>query len=636
MKDAHNPFCIPYIVWSKARRVLEQLWPGLWLTQRMSRRLRQKELRDECIRKRFQEFAEQVPFANVDFDSMIGPPQRDQLFGLADAVLAHRFDLLGSGSVDLGEEIDWHRDFVTGFRWDPSAVYSRIQTMASPGTDIKRPWELSRCQHFVAMGLAGQLSGDPRYCNGYIDQTENWIKQNPVGFGVNWACPMDVAIRAVNWLAGYALFYPLLSTERRPEFDRKITKSLWEHARFIETHLEWNGPFSKRRANHFLSDITGLFTLGFFFKDTPQGRRWLRFSHKYLEVEIKRQVFDDGVHFECSTAYHRLCLEMFLWCRRLGENAGISFSKEYGQRLLAMQKFSAAYTRPDGQAPLIGDNDDGRLLYSGLYEIDDHRYLYSESVSLNVDQALIAGKNMPTVIPESGSQFFQTAGFYVFKEENVYLMVRAGRLAVNGAHAHNDQLSFELCIGDEPLFVDRGSYVYTSNPGQRNRYRSTAAHNVMQINGAEQNPVLNQLFLMPDETQAAAAWTGTSLEAIHRGFRSLNRPVAEYQRRFELQKGGLTITDCASVLLAGDTIDWFFHLAPRLTTEFLETKIIVHNKHNSVCTLEYPNDLEVRMERFDHSPSYGRLQPADVLVFSRRINTDVKNFSWQYKILWGK
>src|SRR5262245_6327171 len=34
----------------------------------------------------------------------------------ANDVLAHRFDLLGSGPVELGTKIDWHADFKSGHR----------------------------------------------------------------------------------------------------------------------------------------------------------------------------------------------------------------------------------------------------------------------------------------------------------------------------------------------------------------------------------------------------------------------------------------------------------------------------------------------------------------------------------------
>jgi hypothetical protein len=42
------------------------------------------------------------------------------------ALLGHRFDLLGSGPTDLGSEIDWSADFKTGRRW-PSRESSLLR-----------------------------------------------------------------------------------------------------------------------------------------------------------------------------------------------------------------------------------------------------------------------------------------------------------------------------------------------------------------------------------------------------------------------------------------------------------------------------------------------------------------------------
>ena len=54
-------------------------------------------------------------------------------------LLAHRFDLLGSGPAELGPRIDWHRDFKQGRRW-PLVHHTRIRTSYGDGSDIKVPW----------------------------------------------------------------------------------------------------------------------------------------------------------------------------------------------------------------------------------------------------------------------------------------------------------------------------------------------------------------------------------------------------------------------------------------------------------------------------------------------------------------
>jgi len=462
----------------------------------------------------------------------------------------------------------------------------------------------------------------------------------PVGFGVNWVCTMDVAIRAVNWLAGYALF-DCLSEGKYAKFHDKLTRSLWEHARFIETHLEWSGPFSRQQANHFLSDITGLFTLGVFFRDTLRGKRWLQSSKKKLEAEIRHQVLEDGVHFECSIAYHRLCLEMFLWCHSLGERCGVDYSETYKRKIMAMQEFASVYTRPDDLVSLVGDNDDGRLLYSGLAGINNHRYLWSSDLSAfgRLDAALLFGNKTQPVDLRGKSGFFTASGFYFFRDLDIHLLIRAGRLAVRGGHAHNDQLSFELCIGREPVFVDRGSFVYTSDPDKRNLYRGTRAHNVLSINGVEQNPVDKGLFCMPDDTcSRVLELHARLLKVCHKGFPALGRTDLRQVRTFAILKEEkkLEICDELEGLKQDDLIEWFFHLAPGLQSEVFQNTVVILKGSDFVCRVEFPEGVSVYKEPFAHSPSYGCLKPAEVLIFRKRVVEDVRWLAMDCQIVWER
>jgi len=589
--------------------------------------------------ERFKNFAAKSPFAAADFFTSLSAAEREMLQKKADSFLQHQFDLLGSGPVCMGEKIDWHSDFVTGFRWDPSRLYSEVRRLTPSGSDIKRPWELSRCQHFISLGLAWRLFGKEKYRDEFISEIEDWIAQNPVGFGVNWTCPMDVAIRAVNWLSGYALFCSALSSAEYPEFRKKLTVSLWEHARFIEAHLEWNGPFSERRANHFLANLTGLFTLGIFFSDTNSGRRWMRFSHKWLEKEMQRQVLNDGVHFECSISYHRLCLEMFMWCYHLSVQNDVPFNGEYKKRLQNMRVFSRAYTRPDGMAPLFGDNDDGRLLSSRLGHINDHRYLWNNALigASATDAALFVGNERSSIKAVSGLSAFEAAGFYVIQRTDVHLIVRAGRLAHIGTHAHCDQLSFELSVNGYPVFVDRGTYVYTSDPEKRNLYRGTRAHNVLSVNGAEHNRAGDKVFGLLNDTQTRVLKANElEIKARHTGFKTLMRTDMAHTRgfRFSETEQVLEVYDEVDGVQDGDSVEWFFHLSPELYAEFSEETVLVRKGPKLVFRMTFPVEMNVRKERFDHSPSYGRLQEAETLIFTVQIGESCSPFKARYLILW--
>jgi len=54
-------------------------------------------------------------------------------------------------------------------------------------------------------------------------------------------------------------------------------------------------------------------------------------------------------------------------------------------------------------------------------------------------------------------------------------------------HHHNDSLGLEIHVGDKTLFVDSGTYVYTADIDERNRYRSTGVHSTIQVDDIEIN-----------------------------------------------------------------------------------------------------------------------------------------------------
>ena len=128
------------------------------------------------------------------------PGDASRIFAQAEAALAHRVDLLGSGPVELGRDIDWHKDYKTNLSW-PREYCHTIDYM-NPGrpSDVKFPWELSRMQWLIPAGQAYFLTGDERYAVGVRQVIEQWIQSNPYGYGVNWGCTMEVALRILSWI----------------------------------------------------------------------------------------------------------------------------------------------------------------------------------------------------------------------------------------------------------------------------------------------------------------------------------------------------------------------------------------------------------------------------------------------------
>src|SRR5207248_7100469 len=211
----------------------------------------------------------------------------------AEQALEHIVDLLGSGPIQLGERIDWHRDFRTGIAW-PRDVLADDQDYLRLGEpcDVKVPWELSRCHHWVTLGRAYAHDADPRYSLEFARQFESWLDDNPWPCGVNWGRAMEVAVRAVNWLWAAALFAdaPEFSTNHRQRF----LKAMLQHGRHILDNLE----YADNNGNHYLSNGVGLLFLGVLLPEFADAATWRKKGFAIVWCEFEHQFHLDGVDLE--------------------------------------------------------------------------------------------------------------------------------------------------------------------------------------------------------------------------------------------------------------------------------------------------------------------------------------------------
>ena len=558
----------------------------------------------------------------------------------ADRVCDHIFDLLGSGPTHLGEQIDWHVDFKTGHRFDPQKYYADIRPAPYPGGyDIKVPWELSRCQHFVWLGQAYWFTGDEKYAREFVAQVLDWIEQNPPQFGVNWACTMDVAIRVVNWLWGYYFFKD--SPSLTDEFRLAFFKSLLAHGWHIFRNLEDQGDFT---GNHYLSDLVGLVYLGILCPEFKEAQHWREFGLQELEKEMFKQVYPDGVDFEASVSYHRLVAELFLSAVLLARLNGHTFSEPFMKRLEKMLEFVMYVTKPDGTVPLIGDNDNGRIHRLKVWgdperEWVNHRYLlaigavlferddfaqaagdqWEEVFWLFGEKALafkraVEAKTLPPLQLESRA--FPDTGLYIMRHDDLYMIVDAGLVGQNGngGHAHNDTLSFELYANGQTWIVDSGTYVYTADYEARNQFRSISYHNTVIIDGNELNRFSKERIfqLTADDLPEVHCWTVNGdydfLDVSHHGYERLENPMVHRRQVFlDKQEGMWIVRD----LFAGHGrhwLEWYWHFAPSIRLEMCEHTLFARDKDNHVLLkVLFANVEKAKFEQRTGwiSPGYG-------------------------------
>lgn len=537
----------------------------------------------------------------------------------ADKAIYHEFDLLGSGPMVL-EPMKWNKDFKTAFEWKNGIYYTkqRIQN-GSKGSDVKYPWELSRCHHLLWLGEAYILTGKDDYAQAVVTEIEDWIEQNPYFYSINWTCSMDVAIRAVNWM--YAVLMVIDNKSVTDDFASKLYKSLYQHGYFIYNNLEKSFPYSN---NHYVSDLVGLLFLGLLFKKEKKNN-WYDFALNEYCMEIRQQVLPTGIHYEKSVSYHRLMTELNGFTYYLLKRNNVTIPEDITYRVKTMFDYVAAYTKPSGLAPLIEDNDNGRLLPFVERDFRSHDYLVKDSLEMRI----IAGTMLRIkTYKTSRTKMYEDAGVAILRNENAYLFVTcSGRDKYSeynmrkriGCHMHNDLMSFELSVGYQDVFVDGGSYIYTSDVAKHNEFRSTEKHNTVMIDGEEQNYLMSdnafevernsavQRFLVENDNQVQ--------KQVCEGCYTLTKSGATHQRSIALSENDLIIKDIVTKEGKNHNVRLFFHCAEVVNAK-TKDNIIEWEEGDYMFSLHSDMGTQIAIVDDCLSPSYGVLKPTNTIVIT--------------------
>jgi len=548
----------------------------------------------------------------------------------------HCWALLGLEGKCFGAgEIDWNLDPFSGYDW-PLAHHAEINLIRNDGSDVRVVWELNRLAQLITLGRAYAVTDNQRFSAEFFRQLGTWREQNPVGRGVNWNCAMEVALRAMNLLAAFELFL------RAPQMNEaelaQLLRMFDQHGRHIRRNLEYSHIAT---SNHYLADVTGLLWLGVMLPELEAARDWREFGLQELLREMDKQILPDGADYEASTGYHRLKLELFLYSFVLCHINAIDIERRYWDTLRGMIEYVRAYLRPDNRAPLVGDSDSGQVFPLRHRAGNDHAYVLALGAAVFQEPRFkIAGSPLPEELlwilggqglsdheslsagEPAQSQPFAGAGTYILRHDDLYLAFNASGSGVNGrgSHGHNDALSIEVSACGTAFIVDPGSYVYTADLRERQRFRSTAYHSTVEIDEVEQNTTDEAVpFVIGDEAHPLViSWESNPdadvVSAEHAGYQRLPQPVTHRRTiRFDKRKRSWQIEDHLSGQGTHD-VAFRFHLAPGLKTEVLpDGSINVCDKMKGARLLIVASGLaaEPVLESRFSSRDYGSKEPSE-------------------------
>jgi hypothetical protein len=283
---------------------------------------------------------------------------RDRLVRQADAIANHRFSFFSLNDRHLGDPIDWNRDHESGTA-APRSFASAIDYRDPRVTgDAKVVWEPGRHHQLVVLGRAYRITGDERYAREAVAQIDSWLEQCPFGVGMHWRSPLELAIRAINWVWTFDLIRPsgILSGATAGRLLNALNLHAWEIARKYSRGSSAN--------NHRIGEAAGVFIVSTCLPGLKDASRWREASRRMLEEEILEQTYPDGGSREQAFGYHLFVLQFLALAEIAARRAGQGFSTAFLERLEGMFAFAAAMIE-GGPAPSFGDADDGYVIDMG-------------------------------------------------------------------------------------------------------------------------------------------------------------------------------------------------------------------------------------------------------------------------------
>ncbi len=537
--------------------------------------------------------------------------------------------------------IDWHQDNFSSFKY-PLKRFDRINAAQyfNKGIDLVFPWEQSRFYFGINLANKYLVSKDEDYYFIFKSLIEDWIEKNPFLYGVNWLSTMDVSIRSVNWIVALNLFSEVFSKETL--FKNKITNCLLKHAEYISQFplIEKGGLTT----NHTTSAYTGLLFLSLTLKKHTKSENWIKIAKKGLETCIEEQVYDDGVDFEGSIPYHRLVLEFFAYSAIIAKANNVKFSKFYYQKLFKMFEFCTVYMDKNGNAPQIGDNDSGRLLIfndinNDPYENEhNHRYLLSLGSKIfdyefdnnspakditfdaflpEIEKINISDNNI-VVRDIDKLQSFDNGGAYFLKNEIFELCFANFSTGQNGKGGHNhlDTGGFTLSLEGIPIIVDPGSYGYSRDRIERDKYRSYTYHNTI-FNDEDFKTDLSKNGYWSLENPYSGEIVSHSASKLNAKITLVSDKNIRY-RKFELLERKLNIDNCIN---GNFSTRLNFH--PSAEIKILEVNQLLINQNYKI--IFNSQIIKMNLDSYSYSPFYGKSEKAHFLIVEGKdnINFDI-------------
>ncbi len=557
------------------------------------------------------------------------PAQRQAIGAAAADILAGRYSALGcqwpprDGSLfppDL-----WRLDPITQALWPGVETYAYDINFRHDGSrgDIKYVWEINRLQFLPVLAAHHLLANDQASLSAIEAALDSWHQANPPFGGVAWASGIEVALRAISIILALDMVGDQLSEASRSKAGQVLSASAFWLPRFPSRFSSAN--------NHLVAELAGEYLLGLALGHGVD-RVW-----QQLLAELDKQILPDGSGAEQTPTYAAFTAELVLISALAAREAGTPLPQPATQRLADFASF-IAWLGPRAE---LGDNDEGRVV-TLADELD-----YASSVASAISgfaglpspiapaddfRALAFGTPAEVLPQPTGLANFPQGGLAVWRGtmagRDVALRFDHGPLGYLSiaAHGHADALSVALDIDGQPVLVDPGTYLYGSGGVWRTWFRSTPAHNTLNLDGQSQS-IMSGAFNWSHKANTrlieASPSPDWSLLAEHDGYE--RRLGARHRRQVRQDGQAILIHDC--LVGTAQDAEIVFQLAVDVDAEQAGNVVTASRNGTPLLRISLPDDnltIQAGGDQPGHggwvSPRFGVKLPAPRIAWKGRVD----------------